>query len=423
MLDRRGLITGAVTLATLTIGAVCTAAPAHAQSQSVPSWDRGNGRRWAMENPRERPGAWDVEHDWAEPISSEPDAPSYAEAYADYVLENADSWVGRRDLKRDCADFSISLLITYASDNGLPVPLRVYFSSLRRFISVSSEDAGWRSAAHFDDWARWHLGAMNLADNTVPVTYETWRAGDMVLMDWNQTESSPNFPGRVVWHTYLVGEPGETAYYGNLSGGQPTPIAKLTSVSQIRGRLIEHPDRHGLSPRRWRFLNVERRAPTPEPDEGDLTGTGRVDASRLNVRAGPGTGNAILDVLDRGDEVRVTGRDGDWLAIVLDDGRPAWTYAPLIDEDEAVAKEARVTVSLGNVRGGPGTGNGVRDQVRRDDVVTVLSRRGRWLRLAGAEERWVHDSLVSFEAPVVTASVAPPPRAPTAGILGALDDD
>jgi len=65
---------------------------------------------------------------------------------------------------------------------------------------------------------------------------------------------------------------------------------------------------------------------------------GEVTGERVNVRAGPGTGTAIIAKLSRGEAVRVLSRRGDWLRIRLPqlEGGPegadglAWIYHSLL---------------------------------------------------------------------------------------------
>lgn len=62
--------------------------------------------------------------------------------------------------------------------------------------------------------------------------------------------------------------------------------------------------------------------------------TGKVTASRLNVRAGPGTREKVLGTLDRGDRVTIHKRRSGWL-LVTGPGRPplrGWVSGRYVDE-------------------------------------------------------------------------------------------
>ncbi len=320
-----------------------------------------------------RAGAWSVRHQWDEAIPGDPDGTTFAGGYEAYVRSVADGWVGDRERARDCADFSYSLMIDYAALHGLPVALKNYEGG--RFVAVRSTDARFGSKEAYLRWALVNLGAQNLADNTFKIGYDEWRWGDMVLMDWNQTDTPPNYPGRTVWHTYVVGDPGKTAYWGTYNrvtqpDGSirvvPQPITRITGRS-VTDRLVEHPDRHGLAPRRWSFMRVLKTDPVlPADDE---------------IGAG--------------------------------------------DEDEAQPETGRFAVkssiSAGNVRREPRIADGnVVGRVGAGDELTVIARAGRWLRLAGEQPRWVHDSLLDRLPDAAAASERAPAEGATDRIGGML---
>jgi hypothetical protein len=68
-------------------------------------------------------------------------------------------------------------------------------------------------------------------------------------------------------------------------------------------------------------------SPTATP-EGSLA---IVKSANLNVRAGPGTGHAVVATAKQSDRLPVTGRnaDGSWLEVTLPRGRSGWIAAPL----------------------------------------------------------------------------------------------
>ena len=58
-------------------------------------------------------------------------------------------------------------------------------------------------------------------------------------------------------------------------------------------------------------------------------------AKRSNVRAGPGTSYAKVDLLEIGDEVRVIERIGDWFRLAPQpDQAERFVYAPLLSETD-----------------------------------------------------------------------------------------
>ncbi len=60
---------------------------------------------------------------------------------------------------------------------------------------------------------------------------------------------------------------------------------------------------------------------------------GTINRDKINVRAGPGTRHKIVSKLEKGSEVRVVGRRGDWWMVVLPGaakGEYAWIYKSLL---------------------------------------------------------------------------------------------
>lgn len=300
------------------------ALPASAQPAPIPPF-RG---------PEIHEGAWKTVHAWSDPFEGDPGRGSYAYAYQTWAEERAGRHA-EEGTRLDCADLSIALLCEYGALHGLPVKWRVYNAPERRFVTIGNEDRQFGSAEQFRLWSQYYLGAMNLADNTVAISYDEWAGGDMVLMDWNQSEEAPNFEGREVWHTYLIGKPGEVVYYGNISGGVPLPVTRVTSGSRLE-MVLTHPDRYGESPRRYALLADAVWAPREEA----TTFAKITRATRLNLRAGPGTEHAVVSQGARGDELAVLGRDGVWVQLRLADGREVWAHGYYLEVRDRAAEPA-----------------------------------------------------------------------------------
>lgn len=272
-------------------------------------------------------GAWKTSNAWADPAAGPGDRSkgSFAFAYQAWAQERTDKYVEDRTLL-DCADLSIALICEYAALNELPLSWRVYYPAERRFVTFDNEHKQFESPEAFREWSQWFLGAMNLADNTYPVTYDTWAGGDMVLMDWNQSDEWPNFgDDREVWHTYLIGTPDEVIYYGNEDdNAQPLAVTRVTGGSRMK-MVRDHPDRYGLSPRRFRFFRGNVWAPVSEAAQ-----VTRV-RNHLNLRSGPGTGHARIAKGLLGERFEVLGREGQWVKLRLSDGREAWGHGYFLD--------------------------------------------------------------------------------------------
>ncbi len=298
-----------------------------------------------FQGPAVHEGAWASEHRWSDPFGDDPANGSYAYAYQEWAEARANRHA-QEGTRLDCADLSIALLCEYAATYGLPVVWRVYHAPTRRFVEVSNEDRQFSSPKQFQAWSQYYLGAMNLADNTDPVSYEEWAGGDMVLMDWNQTDQAPNFEGRVVWHTYLIGVPGEVVYYGNINDGQPLPVTRVTSGSRLQ-MVVDHPDRYGESPRRFSLFRGAVWGPDAMPQPTEVAEV--IRAHRLNLRAGPGTDHEVLASGARGETLDVIGRDGKWVQLRTAAGRTVWAhgYYLRVRERLSTAPAAGIAGSLG----------------------------------------------------------------------------
>lgn len=315
--------------------------------------------------PEVHAGAWQNEHAWNDSAAGPDDRSrgSYAYAYREWALRRAQEHVDAAT-RFDCADLSIDLLCEYAALNRLPLSWRVYYAPEHRFVTVKNTDRQFASPAQFADWSRWFMGAMNLADNTDAISYEEWAAGDMVLMNWNQSDVEPNFPGRTVWHTYLIGVPDQMLFYGNIDGGVPLPVTTTTSPVRLDW-VRTHPDRHGSSPRRFMLFRGAVWAPQVKTGEEVV-----VLASALNLRAGPGTQHAVLARGLAGERYPLLGTDGLWMRLRLADGREVWAHraflrqettwgpapGPIEPPSEPPAEEPADPAVVASVPGNPGGG-------------------------------------------------------------------
>lgn len=263
-------------------------------------------------------GAWETQNAWSDPAEGDVSKGSYAYAYQAWAEARANQHTEERT-KLDCADLSIALLCEYAAINKLPVSWRAYYPPERRFVTFTNRDKQFKDAESFRLWSQHFLGAMNLADNTYAVTYDDWAGGDMVLMDWNQSEESPNFGDREVWHTYLVGKPDEVIYYGNISSGNALAVTRVTGGSRM-DMVRNHPDRYGYSPRR--FSQFRGKVWGPSTEEAEVI---RVFRS-LNLRSGPGTEHERVGQAAKGQKLKVVGRDGIWVQLATEDGSTVWAH-------------------------------------------------------------------------------------------------
>lgn len=78
----------------------------------------------------------------------------------------------------------------------------------------------------------------------------------------------------------------------------------------------------------------------PQPAES-AAGSGRVNASLLNVRSEPSMSGEVIGHARRGERVAILAQSGDWLRVRLGGGEVGWVSAQHIARDDAAATAAR----------------------------------------------------------------------------------
>lgn len=288
-------------------------------------------------------GAWPVTHKWSDKARpNDPTSGSFAYEYGRESIAAASSMT-KAGVAYDCADFAITVLVEYAAKNGLEVVWTMPDPAKNGAVGqVSSTEARFHSPAQFANWSRGWINAKMVATmNTSPISYSDWRAGDVVMMRWNQLGDENPFPGRDVWHTYFTGDPEKLLLYGNIDGEEgpnPTPLAIVATADSYRLQEIHGPAVYGGSPRRWNVLKDSVIPPSkPLQDVPAVLAPkdAQVNASSLNVRDLPGVHSKIIGVLHKGDKVTFEGRTSDgWSRIRRADGSIAYVssqYVTIVD--------------------------------------------------------------------------------------------
>lgn len=150
-------------------------------------------------------------------------------------------------------------------------------------------------------------------------------------------------------------------------------------------------------------------SPIPSEETPLIKQTGKVTASVLNIRSGPGTSYSILGSFGRGDTVCVTeaGSKGGWHQILYG-GQVAYLYANYVDLSQPVI--GVITASVLNVRTGPGTSNQTLGTLKKGDKVEIIQQNAAtdWHKiLYSGAEAYVHASYVTIsgaETPGTTPS-------------------
>ncbi|MFX4262085.1 N-acetylmuramoyl-L-alanine amidase [Pelotomaculum propionicicum] len=149
----------------------------------------------------------------------------------------------------------------------------------------------------------------------------------------------------------------------------------------------------------------------------NVSRTAKVNGSSVNIRSGPGTGYNIVTQVGYGSSLPILGSSGDWYNVSVNPGGSGWIAGWLVSvvnspsttpsrSDTTGARNAVVTGSIVNVRGGPGTTNSVVGQVFQGNSLPVLEQSGDWYRvtLPNGSSGWVAGWLLSMQ----TAPANPP---------------
>ena len=136
-----------------------------------------------------------------------------------------------------------------------------------------------------------------------------------------------------------------------------------------------------------------------------------ITGSTVNIRSGPGTGNAIVGKADKGAKLTVLATSGDWHKI-QSGNTTGWVANWLVNIQQAPVPptsppattpvSGQMAVINGdniNLRSGPGTNHSVAGQVSRGVRLPVISRSGDWMqvRQANGSNAWVAGWLVAVE--------------------------
>lgn len=161
------------------------------------------------------------------------------------------------------------------------------------------------------------------------------------------------------------------------------------------------------------LVNIEQSQPQQAQNNSQAA---RVNGSSVNIRSGPGTGYAIVTQVGSGTTLPILESSGDWHKVSISSGGSGWiagwlvsvvtspaqTPSRSIPDTSTVSRNAVVTGSTVNVRGGPGTNNSVVNQVVQGESLPVLDQSGDWYRvkLQNGSTGWVAGWLVSIQTSV-----------------------
>ncbi|MTI81713.1 MAG: AMIN domain-containing protein [Firmicutes bacterium] len=131
-----------------------------------------------------------------------------------------------------------------------------------------------------------------------------------------------------------------------------------------------------------------------------------ITASNVNLRQGAGTGHPVVKTVDKGDEMSLLEKKGDWYKVKTSSGQTAWVAGWLVREENAplpepaesttdnageIRKYVVITANYVNVRNGPGISNQEMGMVDEGERYQLLGTSGDWykLKLPDGQEGWV----------------------------------
>ncbi len=130
-------------------------------------------------------------------------------------------------------------------------------------------------------------------------------------------------------------------------------------------------------------------------EESKYPYVGKVNASRVNVRAGKGTNYRILQVAKKDDLIVVIAAKGEWLKIRCPDGSKVWVHSRFmkVDGDVAVAMSSKI-----NVRATDSARDALVAQLEEGDVVQVIRKKGDWLQIKSPDNAvaWIFGKYVEY---------------------------
>lgn len=142
-----------------------------------------------------------------------------------------------------------------------------------------------------------------------------------------------------------------------------------------------------------------------------------VNASRLNLRSGPGAGYGVITVLSRGQQVNLlsSNADGSWFQVQTTSGLVGWVNSHYVSANvpgiilnvsqPTTSTNAVVTTPFLNVRGGPGANFPDLGNLAQGQGVDLIGRNAdnSWVQInvpGGIQGGWVSSRYISASVPI-----------------------
>lgn len=126
----------------------------------------------------------------------------------------------------------------------------------------------------------------------------------------------------------------------------------------------------------------------------------------LNLRSGPGVEFRLLGRMIDGTSAEVTGRNGNWLRLRHETGAVGWGHSDYLRPKQLERGMMHFVNSPKdgylNLRRGPGENFGIKKKMLHASAVTVLARKGNWIKIADDKgvRGWAYSAYLSQERPL-----------------------
>ncbi len=147
--------------------------------------------------------------------------------------------------------------------------------------------------------------------------------------------------------------------------------------------------------------------PTPSPS---VTPTehksGYICGEYVRFRTGPSTSHSIIDTLNKGQELTITGTSGDWTACTVN-GQDGFVYskyvaektaepeAPAVPETPSTSEPGYITANCVRFRSGPSTSSEILGEFNYGNAVTITGTSGDWTAVsANGQSGYVYSQYV-----------------------------
>lgn len=136
-----------------------------------------------------------------------------------------------------------------------------------------------------------------------------------------------------------------------------------------------------------------------------------VSSGRLNVRKIASVSGTVITALENGTYITLISKSGDWYYVEYADGKYGYCHKDYIKLDSGRTAVVSTQSTGLNVRTGAGTSYTIKDTLKKDDTVIVLSANGSWSRVLydGVKTGYVSSQYLNVNAsltyPAISLSV------------------